>query len=383
MGGHASLKSQEARPATSQPGTDAGAGGNQKESDATERRRAFDSARKYLGEKGRYEGAWQARDVVSLSPTVSLNVRTTFKGIGGFVGPDVGAATGGVDHNYEDGYNRVDGRGVGDGRTWNWGYSNAGQTPGNNTVVMNSSSSPGDFSARAGGGDYKAGFELRYLRGVGHKENLRWGIESSLSWNEVSARDSSAFTGTEIRVTDTYSLNGIIPPPAGFAGNAVGPGPLISDVPARVTTVTPGAVSITGERRLNASVLALRVGPNVEWRPGAESRWGLALNTGITMAVVDSQFSFNETVTIPTIGPLLQPGLATTQTRAASGHTTGVLFGGYLGLAVTYQLTERLSLVGGGQYQNVGTFAHVVAGKQAEIELGNTIQLTLGLRYSF
>ena len=39
---------------------------------------------------------------------------------------------------YDDGYNRVDTSGNRDGLTWFWGYENASQVPGNDTVVMHS-----------------------------------------------------------------------------------------------------------------------------------------------------------------------------------------------------------------------------------------------------
>lgn len=324
----------------------------------------------------------------TLAPTIGLNIRTTFKNIGGFTAQTATSpAGGGLPHEYDDGYVRADGRGIADGKTWNWGYFNASQVPGNNTVLMSSSSSPADASARAGGGDYKSGFELRFLHRLGAKENLRWGIEGAFGWNDLSAKDNRALAGTLVLVTDTYSLNGNIPPaaPATYLGNAAGPGPLIDDtaVPPRTTTTTPGGATVTGERKLEASLLALKLGPHVEWRPSPESRWGLGLNAGFAMAMVDSTFSFSESVNIPTMGAVLQPGLSATQARSASGHTTDILFGGYVGLSASYRMTDRLSLTGGGQYQNVGTFSQTVAGKQAEIGLGNAILVTLGLRYSF
>ena len=318
----------------------------------------------------------------SLAPSVGLNIRTTFKSLGGFTTQTaVGAAIGGVDHNYDDGFNRVDSRAVPGGETWNWGFSNASQTPGDGTVRMNSSSSAADLTSQSGS-DYKLGLEVRYRRQIGVLENLRWGIEGVFSWHDLSAEENHSLAGTVTRITDTYSLNNN-PIPAPFTGTAGGPGPLISDIPARTPTVIPSGAVVTGQSKLDAALFAIKLGPQVEWRPSPASRWGLTLNAGLAAAIVNSEFTFSESVTIPSMGPGLQPGVSATQTRAGSGSTAEVLLGGYAGLSASYKFTDRLSLIGAGQYQNLGTFSQTVAGKKAEIELGNTILLSLGLRYSF
>jgi len=318
----------------------------------------------------------------SLAPSVGLNIRTTFKSLGGFTTQTaVGAAIGGVDHNYDDGFNRVDSRALPDGLTRNWGFSNASQTPGDGTVLrMNSSSSAADLTSQSGS-DYKPGLEVRYRRQIGVLENLRWGIEGVFSWHDLSAEESHSLAGTVTRITDTYSLNGF--PAVPFTGNADDPGPLISDIPARTSAVIPGGAVVTGQSKLDAALFAIKLGPQVEWRPSPASRWGLTLNAGLAAAIVNSEFTFSESVTIPSMGPGLQPGVSATQARAASGSTAEVLLGGYAGLSASYKFTDRLSLIGAGQYQNLGTFSQTVAGKKAEIELGNTILLSLGLRYSF
>ena len=318
----------------------------------------------------------------SLAPSVGLNIRTTFKGLGGFTTQTaVGAAIGVVHHNYDDGFNRVDSRAIPDGLTRNWGFSNASQTPGDGTVRMNSSSSAADLTSQSES-DYKLGLELRYRRQIGVLENLRWGIEGVFSWHDLSAEENHSLAGTVTRITDTYSLNGF-PAAVPFTGNADDPGPLISDIPARTSAVIPGGAVVTGQSKLDAALFAIKLGPQVEWRPSPASRWGLTLNAGLAAAIVNSEFTFSESVTIPSMGPGLQPGVSATQTRAGSGSTAEVLLGGYAGLSASYKFTDRLSLIGAGQYQNLGTFSQTVAGKKAEIELGNTILLSLGLRYSF
>ena len=73
-------------------------------------------------------------------------------------------ATGGVDHNYDDGYNRVKDEGNVAGLTWNWGYANVGQIVGDNVVMRRSL--PGELT-REFKDDPQQGAELTYSRRLG------------------------------------------------------------------------------------------------------------------------------------------------------------------------------------------------------------------------
>ncbi len=88
---------------------------------------------------------------------------------------------------YDDGYVSIDITGNQSGRTWNWGYSNASQLQDGFLVFRHS---------------------------------------SDLNPHTVQL------------ITDIYALDGIVPPPAPYAGTESGPGPLISDVPVSRATIT-------------------------------------------------------------------------------------------------------------------------------------------------
>src|SRR5437667_1142016 len=82
---------------------------------------------------------------IGLSYRAGFNITAKIRNLGspgpafsGVPAPDPGPATGGVNHNYDDGYNRVKDEGNVAGLTWNWGYASAGQIVGDNVVMSRS-----------------------------------------------------------------------------------------------------------------------------------------------------------------------------------------------------------------------------------------------------
>jgi long-subunit fatty acid transport protein len=59
------------------------------------------------------------------------------------------------------------------------------------------------------------------------------------------------------------------------------------------------------------------------------------------------------------------------------------LWGGYVSANVSWQLDESWSVMGGVQYQNLGTYRHSFNGQQVELDLSNSFFIAVGLGYSF
>jgi hypothetical protein len=60
-----------------------------------------------------------------------------------------------------------------------------------------------------------------------------------------------------------------------------------------------------------------------------------------------------------------------------------VLFGGYASGMLSYALTERVRLFGGATFQISEDFTQEVAGKSVNLELGQSVFVSLGVSYSF
>ncbi len=306
-----------------------------------------------------------------LSARFGLNISAKFKNLGGFTSPALpGPASGGAEHFYDDGFVRLDASGNAGGKTWFWGYENAAQVPGNDTIEFHAGDVPANRSVRDEG-DPQLGFELSYSRQLGKLDPFRWGIEAAFGYTDINIRNSQSFVGNVTALTDSYALGGVTPPQAPYAGTFGGPGVVIGDTPTRSTTLMPGGALITGQRELNAGMYTLRLGPYFTY-PITE-RLSLDLGGGLAFGIVDSEFEFREAVTV---------GAATAK---SAGHDsqTDFLAGGYVGAQLGWQVFDHVSLFTGAQYQPLGSFTQKVAGKKAELDLVNPVFLSAGLRFSF
>jgi len=326
------------------------------------------------------EGTVPPLNRFGLSYRSGWNISAKFKNSGGFSQlNDPGPATSGADHRYDDGYNRVDrfnndhGPGA-ENTTWFWGYQNASQVPGDGFIYMHSVSSSQESSSKEKDGDPQHGVELTYNRQLGRVGRAFWGVEGAFNFTDVTIRDQSA--GGRNVTTDRYDLGGIIPPEPPLnntsghgPGSFEGPGPLISALLVR----TISSASTTGDRNIEASLYGLRLGPYVEL-PLTE-KLGLSFSGGLAIGIVDSEFSFRETVVSPSTGA--------TVVRSGSDSEDDVLVGAYIGANFLYAITEAWDVSVGAQYQYLDGYSHRVSDKKASVDLGKSVFLTVGFGYSF
>lgn len=332
---------------------------------------------------------------VGIAYRMGFDMRTAFRRIGGLPAKsNPGPATGtGQVHNYDDGYILPDSRQVDDHFTWNWGFNSSSQVqPGSGTpygsLQLHSSSSVETTSHQDG--DPQQGFEVTYQRELGKIQKMKWGVESAFNFTDITVRDNSTLHRNATQTTDTYSLDGLnpyqtVPPyPVGTPPNTPykgspgggypgGGGPLISDIPtSRVTDIVPDGTTITGYRTLEAQAYGFRLGPYLE--VPIDNKFSLNFSGGLAFAVVDSTFSYKEIVTVPGVG---------STTRSDSGSRSDVMVGWYVSGAVSYALSDSVGLFAGVQYQDMGVYKQTESSKQAQLQLGGNIFLSLGISFSF
>src|SRR3954462_9115120 len=181
----------------------------------------------------------------SLGARFGMNFKAAFKNssvatpLGGSVDP--GPLSGGVDHNYNDGYVHVDSSGNSGGMTWNWGYQNASQVVGD-TMEFHAfqADSPSGSGGNGTKGDPQLGAELIYQRVIGRIAFLpsaRWGLEAAFGYTDLDLHQNRNASGPGTLTTDAYSMGGSLAPGPGYAGTFDGPGILLDDLPSR--SVTP------------------------------------------------------------------------------------------------------------------------------------------------
>lgn len=337
----------------------------------------------YLVRKLALGSCWIATSVVTLAQgtnstqewnhfgldfRLGFNLKARFSHLGA-AGGQLPPASGGVDHNYSDGFVRVDSSGDRGGSTWNWGYQNASQVTGRDTLEMHSASTPG--AALDASEDPRLGFNVDYARDLAQLGSGRWGLKLALGYTDAKIRDSRPLDAAVNLVTDAYPLHGITPPLAPYSGSFSGPGPVIGDTPVHSTTSVPGGALIIGSRQLDAWVYDLRFGPYLE--VPLVQRLSIQVGAGVAAGLVDSTFSFSDTTT--TSG-------GTTQS-AGSGSSTGALLGFYGEVGLACRVLSRTSVFAGGQFEYLGRFDQTVADRSAELDLRRSLYLMVGLQWQF
>lgn len=318
---------------------------------------------------------------LSLSWKVLNNVDVTFEKVGARSPNRIPPATGGVDHIYDDGYNRVDSTGNAGSLTWFWGYQNAGQynPAGGGTISMNIANAATRASTSQTE-DFNQGVELAYRRQFADfasggaegeiKTSTNLGVRAAFSYNRVDSSESSIQPYYSTVLTDTYALGGVIPPPAPYSGPFAGPGPLLSDTPARATTVA--AATITGSSSLEANVYQIKVGPYVELE--VAERVSLALTGGITIAPIDSEYSYSQTAAVPGI---------LTQTTTGSNSRLATVFGAYAELSAAVVVVDSVEIFASAGYNYLKDYEIQTDGNTASLGFGTAWTFDAGVAYSF
>jgi hypothetical protein len=315
---------------------------------------------------------------LSFSARFGFNIGARFKNPGHISFANIGKKTpDGLNFNYEDGYVLQDTSGDAGGYTYNWGFENASQvspaaTP-NNHLALSRTTSADAISSPWKDADVSLGGELVYRRELGtlcKRHDIRWGIEAAGNYANISLNDHATYGGMVTRQTDTY-----VPYPDAMItdprqGTFDGAGTLLNDTPiGSATTGAPGTIS--GNRKIDADMWGFRLGPYVEI-PVAK-HLNASLSGGFAGAFLNVDASWNETLTVGT----------TRYPFAGGGSDNKWRVGYYLAANAEYQFTEDWSVVGGAQYQSLANYDQAISGRRVEIDLSNSIFVTLGLSYRF
>ena len=290
----------------------------------------------------------------SFGPTFGINFKADFNNN---VNP--GPAAGVANHTYNDGYVLVDSSGDAGGLTQNWGYQNASQyNEAHGTMnFLNVGSSSATGNPQYGG-------ELIYQRVIGSLPALSgdWGLEAGFGFTELDLRENLGGTAT----VDSFPLNGVVPPGAGYNGTFSGPGALLGDTPVRQSA------ALTGYQKLSGQLFSLRLGPFVEWN--FTHKLSLAASVGLTLAPTTVDYDFSETATLAGGGTITE-----------SGHSskTKLLYGPYVGAMLRYDFNKCWGVYVGARFQNLTDLSQSIGGRTAQLDPGATVYGTVGASWRF
>ena len=296
---------------------------------------------------------------------MGFNIQAKFGGPV-FLAPPPPSAGSAVNRGYSDGFVNVDSSGNAGNLTWNWGYQHASQISGD-TVLMHAASvsSGADHSSRD---DPNLGFELSYMRDLGHESWGRWGIKAAFGYTAIDLRNCDPLSAITQLITDAYPLNGVTPPIAPYAGSFSGPGVVLGSSPTR--SIAPSVATITGSRSLDATLYDFHLGPAVAL--DITRRLSLELGGGLAVGLADSTFEFHDTTPNTLGGPSF-----------GSTSDTGWLVGAYAEAGLAYRVAKAASLFAGAEFQYLGDFKQSVGGRSAQLDLSQSIFCLVGFELHF
>jgi opacity protein-like surface antigen len=281
---------------------------------------------------------------------------------------------------FDDGYVRTDSSGNVGGKTWYWGYDHDNQLV-NGNLEFHAANSPRDGTSERFKDDPHAGFEITYGRELGRLKlskhiPLIWGVSGGFSSLDLELGDENRISGNVIRTAYRYPVGNIIVPLAPYYGSFYRPGPLLG------TTLGPSGdtavLSAVSEMAVNMSGLlyGLKVGPFVEVPLG--KRLTLALAGGLAALNADMELSYTETVTFPS-----DPASSPPPVRSAKASHGKWMAGFYGNASLAFALTDNTSIFLGGAYHHLGDMSVSAGPKSATVGLGQVLELTGGLRFTF
>src|SRR3954466_2696775 len=314
---------------------------------------------------------------LSLGPRFGMNFKADF---GGSPTVNPGPAAAGADHTYNDGYVLKDISGNAGGLTWNWGYQNGSQNPpagvGNTASMLYHAiqfDSPNTAAGNSGSitDDPQYGGELTYQRVMWHfLGSGRLGFELGVGFTDINLRDDRNATGAATLTTDTFPLNGVLPPLSPYNGTFAGPGALLGDSPSRITAA--GNATLSSRQELSGQLWTIRLGPFAEWK--FTPKFSIDGSVGLTLAPAWIDYDFSDPPTVAGGG-----------TYAANGHSSksDFLYGPYASATLRYDFTERWGVYVGAQIQSLTDLKQSVGTRAARLDQDFTVYGVAGISFKF
>jgi hypothetical protein len=296
-------------------------------------------------------------------------------------------ADGGL-YNYLDGYvltdstgnaNPTDGSEIAGPITQYWGYDNSARQVSGNTVLLTRAAGAAAVT-NPSDDDPRLGLELGYDRQLGVQGKWIFGLEGGLSYMNLCLR-AGGFNGAGVQDAFPF-FAGTTPPQAGTvaqpnpyqgsyslgqqAGFVIGATPISS-------TVVP--LTISGSHQFDADIWGLRVGPYLSHPLGKHA--DIRFSGGLAAGLVYGQGNWSESIKNIANAPVNDP------THSGSGSDSDLLWGYYVGANVSWHLSKRWDANVGVQFQDLGTYRQDLGSRQAQIDLGQAVYVTVGLSYKF
>lgn len=319
------------------------------------------------------EGIWMNH--FRLGGFVGMNIKADFKLSGTFAvsGSSPGqSGVGGVNHFYDDGYVRLDDTGNAGGYTSYWGYNNALQFDGANTLTFHSANS----YTTSGGAEVSAspqiGVDLAYGGHLYRMGSAFVGWELGFGWLPINIKDDSQLTATVSRTVHQFDTAGIVVPTAPYNGGSSGLGSTIRDTATALPDDVVGGASVGGSRELDVTLYNFRLGPTVHWE--LHPKIAMAVSGGAAMGIINGDLKFNETLNFTGGGSANSSG---------SFSDTQLTYGGYLAGKLMYHAVENGDYYIAVQYMPMSSVTFSGGGREARLNMSGGLYISAGVNWPF
>jgi hypothetical protein len=315
----------------------------------------------------------EQKNRAGLSIRPAFNIKANFSNLGGAPPrTDIGPAASRENHDYDDGYNRVDSTGNADGTTWYWGYELPSQALEDGMVSMSSTYAEQGGAISEVTDDPHWGGELTYMREIGWNNSYWYGLVVGLSWHELRFSQDQSFSYAAVRITDTYVLPGDLPAAPHRGQFEDIDGPELGDTPARSSAPVPGGATTIGTYDYEASAYTLRAGLLFE-TPFSDSL-DLQFGGGVLGTMIDGRFSFRETTVVTSLQPY---------STSADQSSTSFAGGGYAEVNLALRVSKGVYAFAGAQYLILTDISQTAAGRKVQLDAKNGIVATAGMNFAF
>ncbi len=203
--------------------------------------------------------------------------------------------------------------------------------------------------------------------------NLRYGIEGAFNYLRITEDSNSGYNTSA--TTENYLFGGIPgqTPSPGYRGHYKGdPGS-----PVLVANGTPGAnvsAFLQSHDDLDVNLWGGRIGPYIEIPFGKQQQFTLSLSGGLALGLINVNESWKQTLTLAGGGG---------GTYSGGGNDTSLLWGGYVGASANYRIDKHWGIDAGVQFQDLGTYNHSFQGRTAQVDLSQSLFITVGVSYGW
>lgn len=277
------------------------------------------------------------------------------------------------------------------GYTREWAYATPDQVTSDGRIGMSIFSAQSNGASASAEGDSGGGVEVSLGRRLGRVGNkVEWGINGSIGLTDFNRKASGEVRSTLTVQTDYYRTFGGIVPDAPYTASSFRDlldadgllvtaqgyetSTLLDEVSlGRVTTATPGAAVINGDWKIKGSYYLIRLGPSL--RAKLTERLAVSMSAGFAGAYVGSTYTAIEALSIP--------GAARSIDTEEKEDASEFIAGYYAEALGEFWFTPRTGIYAGLTYERLGEYKQVLGGRTAEIDLGGSAGIRIGITTRF